>query len=239
MRKFLLIALCVLLMVPSLAFAAGKATIEQEKVYLFKGEYSSYTYATTFLEVVNTGDKAIEMDQGTFEVFDANGDVMDDTSLYSFFPKFVEPGESCYVSAYIMLSDKEPKDVDDYSIQVSSKSAKVSTQYLKVVDAKLIEVPSYPGSDRMTTKLSIVVENDTAETLYDISAAAGAYDADGKLLFCVSGNEDFGLLPGSQAEFRLDVDETATAALDQAADPDSGMSLVKNIKALAFVDAGW
>lgn len=239
MKKVALIALCALLAIPALALAAGKPDITEQKVYLYKEDSSRYTYVNAFAEIENIGDKAIEMSEGNFEVYDANGDVLDTARIYRFYPKYLEPGETCFVSASIMLDGKTPDDVQDYDIQVMHKSAQEHTNYLTVVSANVSEEPWYEGSSRMTTKASVIVTNEGTETVFDVTVAGGAYDAEGKLLFTFGENANVGVLPGNQVEFRVEIDETAMASLAETAAPDSGLSRIATIKAVAYQETDW
>lgn len=203
MKKVLamILALAMLLCSAS-ALAAGKINVSDESFVVTDG-YSTYAYI--YARVENTGDKAIKVNDGLFEVYDADGNAIGTRDWVNKFAEYLQPGESTYVYTYTSLDGKTSADVDDYAFTVSGKSDNSSTSVRLPVSTDL----AMNVQDGWWTYnyMYATVTNNTEEVIYKIETVLVLQDAEGKPLYMTSDTMyDEGLVPGSSVVIRKSID---------------------------------
>jgi hypothetical protein len=178
LKRILLIAL-VLSLACAPAFAAGKLTVNQERMIAFDS-YGSVE-ADVYAEVENTGDKPVEFSAGLVELFDADGNTLDSTDYVYCYPSVLAPGEKgfVYVSMY-PENATAAADIADYALTVTGKGSSGATNLMKTSGIYEAGV-----SDGYWTYnyLTAEVTNETADTVYDLYCVYALKDADGGLLY--------------------------------------------------------
>lgn len=227
MKKWLVLALCVAMLIPSFAMAEGKATVVQEKVYLYGS--SGPIQAEAFAEIQNTGDQPVELESGMFITYGTDGAVLTTSNTYSFYPRVIAPGESAFLTVCDYIEGVDEKDIASYELKLEGKAGEGESQYLNVVSAELVTKPWYEGSDQLDNIVHVVLENMGEEIAYPIIVSYGAYDAEDQLVYSGESFQDVGLLPGSKIEVRCRISGDGIEVI-------GGADKIKNIKAIACVD---
>lgn len=235
MKRIALFALTLVMILTAScpALAAGKLVVNQEKFYSIE-PYDDSFYAYIYAEVTNSGDKAVEFNNGLWEIYDANGDTLDSEDWMYCYPDVLEPGEVGYVSAYIRLEDVDSTDAAaDYLLTVSGKSAKENPN---IALPATVEYVYAKGDYRDTHKLVAVVSNDTAETVYDFRVVYAVKNAAGELLFVENVQPSYvGILPGSSVEVTRDLsyDSVVEELLEQ------GILTFDQVEVIAYADTDY
>lgn len=235
MKRIALFALTLVMILTAAcpALAAGKLVVNQEKFYSIE-PYDDSFYAYIYAEVTNSGDKAVEFNNGLWEIYDANGDTLDSEDWMYCYPDVLEPGEVGYVSAYIRLEDVDSTDAAaDYLLTVSGKSAKENPN---IALPATVEYVYAKGDYRDTHKLVAVVSNDTAETVYDFRVVYAVKNAAGELLFVENVQPSYvGILPGSSVEVTRDLsyDSVVEELLEQ------GILTFDQVEVIAYADTDY
>ncbi|MDR1569660.1 MAG: hypothetical protein LBS72_04140 [Oscillospiraceae bacterium] len=230
MRKPLafIAALLMVLCACTNAFAAGKATVTKETFYVVP--YLSRYAGTVYGEITNTGDKPVVIDSGVYELFDVDGEAVASSSIYSVYPKIIEPGDQAY---FYITEDVEGStssgDIDDYSVTIIGKSTSNEYKYLPVV-ATFSEGLEYNKSRIYNYKVS--VENSTDSVQYNIEMVVALFDADGNLLYVDKDSAyGVGVFPGSKIEFKGEISSSIQNQLN------ASHTEVDTIVSIAWVDA--
>ena len=219
MKKIALFALTMVMVLTAVcpAFAAGKLEVTQEKFYSLE-PYDDSFYTYIYAEVTNSGDKAVEFNNGLWEVYDANGDTLDSEDWMYCYPDVLEPGETGYVSAYMSLDDVDSVDAAaDYLLTVTGKSAKENPNVNLPATVKYVFTE---GDWRNTHELIATVTNESAETLYNFRVVFAVKDAEGNLVFVEDVSPSYvGILPGTSIEVKCDLtyDSVVEELLEQGA----------------------
>ena len=235
MKRIALFALTLVMILTAAcpALAAGKLVVNQEKFYSIE-PYDDSFYTYIYAEVTNSGDKAVEFNNGLWEIYDANGDTLDSEDWMYCYPDVLEPGEVGYVSAYIRLEDVDSTDAAaDYLLTVSGKSAKENPN---IALPASVEYVYAKGDYRDTHKLVAVVSNDTAETVYDFRVVYAVKNAAGELLFVENVQPSYvGILPGSSVEVTRDLsyDSVVEELLEQ------GILTFDQVEVIAYADTDY
>lgn len=182
------------------AMAAGKLNVVQENTH-YVTSYSNYFYA--YAKVENSGDKAIKVNAGVLEVYNADGDAITSSDWISSHARYLEPGEYTYVSVYESI--EEGQTPDDYSLTITGKADKsyANQRFATVTDLKLNVDAGWITRNYMYA----TVTNTTEEVLYDLNVVLALLDAEGNILYIDSDSlySDRGLTPGSSIVFRKDI----------------------------------
>ncbi|MBE5804454.1 MAG: hypothetical protein E7316_08080 [Clostridiales bacterium] len=182
------------------ALAAGKLSVTQENTH-FITSYSNYYYA--YAKVENVGDKAIKVNAGVLEVYNADGDAITSSDYISAYARYLEPGEYTYVRAYEDIEDGQTPD--DYSLTITGKAEKDYANQRFATETNL-ELNVDAG---WTTRnyMYATVTNTTDDVLYDLSVVLALLDAEGNILYIDSDDlyTERGLTPGSSMVFRKDI----------------------------------
>lgn len=206
MKKTLLALLVVMLLSPTVAFAAGKLTVSEEIFIVLP--YSSYHAGYVYAELENTGDKPVEYNGGLVEFFDEDGNSIESESPYRMYPNVLEPGEKGYLMAYQSVKEATDKSyIDDYLLTVTGKGSKDKSVIRYPATARL----EIDNKSRYSTYYYEIatVENNTELTCYDFYAVFIARDIDGKMLHVQECDPSYvGIQPGSfiEIKYRLDSD---------------------------------
>lgn len=206
----LICSLCVTLLIPYSALAAGRATVTNETIFVrpFLGYYAAEVYA----EVTNTGDKPIVFNGGLIELYNPDGDGIESTNVYSCYPSILAPGESGYLYETITVKDAEEKNyIDDYMLTITGKAENEKETIRLVSEGSHGE---YQRSKYSTAYgLFAMVTNDTDELVRGIRVVFALYDANDTLLYATSVEPYYvGLPQGQTIEVRTDVDSRIVEA---------------------------
>jgi len=209
--SFLFTLLFVMVLFSGVASAAGKLTVTQEAFYVlpFLDYNSGYVYA----EVENTGDKPVGFNGGLLELFDADGNSIESTNLYSCYPEVLQPGEKGYLNASQSVEEaKEASFIADYMLTVTGKGNSDQITLRFPVTAKYETVDE---SYWKVTYVTATVENNTDKTYYNYTAVFALKDKEGKLLYVTACYPSYiGLLPGTKVEVRTQVDSDTIEYFD-------------------------
>lgn len=182
------------------AMAAGKLNVAQENTHYITS-YSNYFYA--YAKVENTGDKAIKVNAGVLEVYNADGDAITSSDWISAHARYLEPGEYTYVTVYEDID--EGQTPDDYSLTITGKADKDYANQRFAAETKL-ELNVDAG---WTTRnyMYATVTNTTDDVLYDLNIVMALLDAEGNILYVDNDRlyTERGLTPGSSMVFRKDI----------------------------------
>ena len=214
-KKHIVVAviLMVLMVMPTMSFAAGKMVSTQEDFYVVNS-YSIYGYV--FAKVENTGDKPVEYSAGLLEIYDANGDTLASDSYLSVYPKILAPGEYGYVKDMEKVETELYTDVDDYMLTVTGKSNSGDTVLrLPVVSEYLDQVPVY--SWRNEDYLVATVTNDQDKTIFGIQVVMVLLDDEDHILDIeqVDLYSGKGLTPGSSLVLKEEVSSAIREAYER------------------------
>ena len=209
-RFALLTVTLVLATILSPALAAGKLTITQESVLVLP--YETYFRSELYLEVQNTGDKAVQMNGGLFELMDAAGNVVNSVDLktYDLYPEVLQPGEFGYLYRSVDLTEATSSDyIGSYSVNVIGKGK---------VDADVTRYPTVARYESGTNSdgsrkdyIVAIITNNTDRTVYDFDVGFEFLDASGNLVFTTTGYWTYtGILANSSIEVYLDVPDNVT-----------------------------
>lgn len=201
MKKLVALLLAVVLCCSCVsAMAAGKLTVAQENTHYITS-YSNYFYA--YAKVENTGDKAIKVNAGVLEVYNADGDAITSSDYVNAYACYLQPGEYTYVSVYEDV--EEDQTPDDYSLTLTGKADKDTVNQRFAAETKL-ELNVDAG---WTTRnyMYATVTNTTDDVLYDLEIVMALLDAEGNILYIDSDSlyNERGLTPGSSMVFRKDI----------------------------------
>ena len=210
MKKLVCMALVLVmaLTMSSAAFAAGKLSVTDESMTVCES-YSGYT-AYVYAVLENTGDKPVEFNAGLLELLDAEGDSIDAEDYLYCYPGIIEPGQKAYLSQSINVDDAESADyIDDYTLDVSGKSAKENTNVMLDCTAEYgMKLYSYTSSNEYPT-VTMTVTNSTEETVREIYVSYALFDKDGKIIYADSYSPSYvGIPAGASIEISRTVDST-------------------------------
>lgn len=224
-KNILCIALCLCLL-PVLALGAGKATIVDEYVKA-RGTILKWVAVDAFVEIENTGDKTIEMDGGLLELFDPEGDVIDNKKFSDFYPAVLQPGEKGFGYYTATLMDHEdPAVVDDCALSVTSVSAKDSN--VKRLDVGEVSCEYREKSAYLNYyALTVTVTNNTEETIGSLRGVFAGRDGEGKLAYAGSvPAKAVGILPGSSITLTYWVEDLSSAWKEDGSVPATFEAIV-------------
>jgi len=198
MKKFLTVMLTLaLLLGVSTALAAGKLQTSQEAVYVAEGYSNVYVYV--YAEVTNAGDKNVQYSDGLFEVYDADGNVLESTTYLSCYPEYLAPGEVGYLYGYLSIKDTTDTSVAaDYMLNVTGKGSNENPTHYLPAEAVYEKVEtSYSSYDYVYS----TVTNDLDSTVREYRTVIALYDAEGNLKFVdAHGEGTVGIPAGNKAE---------------------------------------
>jgi len=188
------------------AFAAGKLETSDPYLYIIEG-YSNYAYG--YVKVTNTGDKAIKVNSGLFEVYDADGNAICSEDYVSRYAEYLQPGEYTYCSAYERLDEgKGAADADDFIFDISGKAENDKISLRLPVDTAW--APDVKNGYWTYNYMIATVTNNTDQPLYDVEVVLALLDADGNILYMDS--EDMysskAIMPGSSIMVRKSVSDS-------------------------------
>lgn len=182
------------------ALAAGKLNVVQKNTY-FITEYGSNYYA--FAKVENSGDKAIKVNGGVLEVYDAEGTAISSSDWIEAFACYLEPGEYTYVLVNCYEGFEDDSLPDDYALTLNGKADKDCSNVRFPVETELklnVRVDEWNVEDYMYA----TVTNNTDETVYDLQMVLALLDAEGNILYVEEEGlyDSIGLAPGSSLVIR-------------------------------------
>ena len=204
MKKSLII-IAVLLLLSMTAQAAGVATLSQTKTYVRTNDMMKTVIFDLFVEVENTGNKALELGASNYEVYNAAGDAIDAQTIYAFFPPVVEPGEKAYAYATSYLKDLTSEaDVADYSVTPVGKSAQKDIVKMDVTSTEIV----LPKADALIpmTYIKIIVKNNTDKAVKEVNYTVATFDKEGKLTAVTHRQDGLFVLPGAEFGYLLPLD---------------------------------
>lgn len=177
-KRIILIALALSLACAP-AFAAGKLTVNQERMIAL--DSYGYVDAEVFAEVENTGDKPVEFSAGLVELFDAEGNTIDSTDYVYCYPAILAPGEKGYI--YVSMYPENATaaaEIADYALTVTGKGSSGVTNLMKTVGTYDANVQDgYWTYNYLTAEIA----NETEGIVYDIYCVYALKDAEGTLLY--------------------------------------------------------
>lgn len=200
----LVLALVLVLCCAAPAMAAGKLEIEAESFILIDTNYSDYVYG--YAKVVNSGDKAIKVNDGLFEIYDSEGEAIDSTDWLSTYAEYLQPGEYTYVSGYF-YGVEDLAAIDDHVLDVSGKSDNSKTTVRLPVETELalgVQESAYWTRNWMY----VTYTNNTNDVIYGVQVVAALLDAEGKILYMDSNSTyNCALTPGSSMIVRMEISD--------------------------------
>lgn len=161
-----------------LIFLSGSA-------YTTTEDYSSYLTAYVYAEVRNDSAAGMEID-GSLEALDADGNVLD-TSYVSVMPGYVAPGEIAYVTGSFIIAKTDeivnPEDLATVKLTVGVDPISFGRK-CSVVKNATVEMANGTNFLGMSQEVfRVTITNDSDSDLYNPQVIAGAFDAEGKLLY--------------------------------------------------------
>lgn len=192
-RLTALFALLALLCAAIPAYAAGTVAPTEEAWYVVShsDNYRVYYYAT----VVNSGEKAVSLNDLLFEIQDESGATLESTSKYKLYPEVLNSGETGYIVITKDVKDiKAKSDINHYTLTITTKNEEDKVTHPLQASAEYIAKDEDDNED----VLRATVTNTLTENAFDINIAMAARDASGKLLYIVGDTtKDFGLASGA------------------------------------------
>lgn len=207
MRKILVFALCLLMMLSSFAMAEGAITVSQEVFKVVETSYGS-TYGYLFAKIENTGDAPISVGSGTLAVFDAAGTILETSDYVSCYPynAVLQPGEYVYVDNTVYFDDGVTVDtVGEYQFAAKPYDYEGYT-YVKFPCEAVLALGE---SEYDSNYVDVTFTNTTDAILYDFDVLTAMFDADGNIV-----NVDYtwessvGVHPGSTVTIKVWQDST-------------------------------
>lgn len=182
------------------ALAAGKLNVVQENTHFIT--YYGYSNYYAYAKVENTGDKAIKINDGVVEVYDAEGSAISSNDWPETYACYLQPGEYTYVKFQCYEGFDDGAVPDDYAMTLTGKSDKEYTNVRFPVETELklnVQEDKWNTYDYMYA----TVTNNTDEVVYDLKVVLALLDAEGNIL-CVESDSLYsvGLAPGSSVVVR-------------------------------------
>ncbi len=193
------------------AFAAGKLTVNQERMIALDS-YGSVD-VEVYAEVENTGDKPVEFSAGLVELFDADGNTIDSTDYVYCYPAVLAPGEKGYI--YVSMYPENAAtaaEVADYVLTVTGKGSSGETKLLKAMGTYEPGVQDgYWTYNYMTAEIT----NETDAPTYDFYCVYALKDAEGQLLYTnYSSTYSIGIPAGGTVLMRVTLPDDTLAYFD-------------------------
>lgn len=200
MKKIISVLLVVLLLsVGTTTYAAGKLSVDQENFHVVS---SYWTYGYAYAKVTNVGDKAIKVNAGVLEIYDADGNAVASSDYLSAYAAYLEPGEYTYVKMYSEVKEGTPVD---YAATITAKvdNSKRTVRLPVETDLQLNVKSGWWTYNYMYA----TVTNNTEEPIYGIGVVMALYDADGNIIDIEDDDLYSGraLAPGSSMIFRKEI----------------------------------
>lgn len=230
MKKITSLLLFVLLLVyVTCAFAVGKATVTQETFYVAP-YYNGSFEGIIFGEITNTGDRAVAIDNGIFELFDVDGEAVGSGRIYSFYPEIILPEDNAFFKvSHNVESATNSTDIDDYSVTVVGKSTKENSVIALAATCSFEEYNDYKNT--RNTKLFATIENNTGELVSGPEVVWAVYDTDEKLIYVDNTSaSSIGLYPGSKIQLSTQIDTDIQVIMNT-----NGVE-IGSVKVIAWVD---
>ncbi len=218
MKKTGLAVLCALLLIPALALAAfGKIDTVQSHILIAPCDEQQSPVG--YWEIKNIDTVALELQTAQVDWKHKGGlfgkDELLGSDIYiSMYPSMLKPGETGYLQSFrgsVLLDDASAIDTNE--LNIVWQTAYGDSMQLPVTAATTSQGEFLNGA-YATTVIEVTVQNPTDDTLFDYYAVAGAYDAEGKLLFCAnSARNDVGIPGGGQVTLRIIVEPEILEAI--------------------------
>ena len=198
MKRIVALALFVVLLLSSVAFAEGKLTITEKSVIIKIGSDSGYFFA----KVENTGDEAVIYDSGKLVIFSEDDDILETENYVSTYPGklILQPGEYTYVQEFLWSSALKDATIGDVKFSVTTRDN---------WGTEAASVPCEATVDPLTSNsydnyIYVTITNNTEETVYGYYVVVALHDQDGNLVFLERNNYDaLGLHPGSTVTLKI------------------------------------
>lgn len=181
------------------AAGPGKLTVAQASFQVTP--YSSYYQGTVYARLVNSGTTPVEFESGNLELLDASGNVIGSEEVYDCYPEVLEPGETGYLYKGISVeAASEPSYIAGYNLTVNGREEITKDVIRLPSSGKYEEI----ADDYWTSYyLSVAIENESDELLYDTSIVFMLKDAAGNLLYITQGSMyGVGIMPHASVSFR-------------------------------------
>ena len=177
----------------------GQLTVAQASFQVTP--YSSYHQGTVYARLVNNGTTPVEFESGTLELLDASGNVIGSEEVYSCYPEVLEPGETGYLYKGISVeAASEPSYIAGYNLTVNGRE-EISKDVIRLPSSGKYEEIS--DAYWASSYLSVAVENESDELLYDVGVVFALKDAAGNLLYITEGSMyGVGIMPHASVSFR-------------------------------------
>ena len=182
------------------ALAAGniQATDDTASYVLSHSDgYRVYYYAV----VTNAGDERASINDLLFEIRDRGDVTFESTSKYTLYPEILEPGQTGWLVITKDVKDVDEKGyIDHFNLTITTKAADDDKEVRPLTAAaEYVE----KDEDDNENVIRATVTNEGSENAFEITIAAAARDAEGKLLYIASdATKDIGLRAGSQLMLR-------------------------------------
>jgi len=202
MKKFMCLLLIMLLVLPSVALAAGDLKVTSKNLLEFDGEYTSDT-AYFYAKVENVGDAPIAVGYGKLVAFDDDDEILFSEEYIASHPAdiLLQPGEYVYMSEYIWENVLESTNVADYKFSASEE--KYPVQYIQIPCEATFELHA-TGDDNY---LYVTFTNSTEDMLQNLYASVALLDDAGTLLFATGSElKDISVHSGSTITVRFEVE---------------------------------
>lgn len=193
-KLFAMIALLTILTLGVSAMAEGQIALSNERYTLDDEGEKAYVFALA----ENIGDKAMKLNDASFELLDKDGKVIEDTESVKAVADYLQPGERSYVYAVIDLEDVEG-EIADHRFSIKGKE---NDKYTSVRLSAACELDPEDSDTALVT-----VTNDTDEVVYGVKGAVTFLDGEENIVAInsVSMLSKVGLNPGSSVTMKVGV----------------------------------
>lgn len=168
--------------------AEGADGLSVTKYHVMTKESTNYVYVYLFLEVTNNGSSAVETD-GEFYVYDTAGKEVEDQSYLNTYPAVLGPGQTGYVSEYVMVSKK------DTGVKSGNDIGQVRMKLYRESYNRNPDLPTFAqsagevgaGKDKYGNQQAhvyrVAVANNTGSDLTSPHVVVALYDNQGRLVY--------------------------------------------------------
>jgi len=177
MCKRILVIVLALCLICGFAPAADDPAITQTGMAAF--EYYGTMSIGVYAEFENTGDHAIEYDEGLAELFDKDGNSLLSSNRVYCYPTVLAPGAKGYAYAILSLDGVAAEDVAEYRMTLTGKETAKDAGLLTTAGA----CETVESGGWTYTYMAAEITNESADKLYDIYCVYALMDAAGQLLY--------------------------------------------------------
>ena len=203
MKKWLIL-LVALMMVGGAALAESPTLTLEEERLLVLPTYDERFVASYAARIKNTGQSALEIGTGVFEVKDKDGNVIQSSPWVNVYPSVLQPGEEAFVGQQEFPETATTKEaIASHFVDIQASTETYATVTRLPATAQ-VEDAANPDYESRT--IYITATNDAGRELYDVAFVVVIRDDQGQLLL-VDRTSAFGVAvaPDTQIKVRMDL----------------------------------